>query len=126
MFNASTRVAAEPPPLNELLAPPTVEPTISEATAVLAQPPQQYVAVPEQATEEPATPEPTPTPIPPLRVYGISSDDGGVSAAAATPPPPPPIRIGGISFDDAPSTETVTAEPSAEATPTPDATAAPE
>ena len=84
----------EPPPLHELTTPLASE---EAAAAVAEEPAELYLALPEP-TEAPVAPEPTPTPIPPLRVYGISSDDGGVSAAAATHTPPP-IRIGGISFD---------------------------
>lgn len=115
VFDA-TAATAEPPALRELLPPPTAEPSLA---AVLDETPETYVAAPV-VTEAPVEPEPeaTPTPLTPLRVFGISSDDGGVSAAAATPGPPPPIRIGGISFDEEPSTETPTTEP--DATPSPE------
>jgi len=112
-----------PPSLYELITPPTAN---ELPTAVRAAPVENYVAVPQatEAPEEPAA-EATPTPLPPLRVFGISSDDGGVSAAAATPAPPPPVRIGGISFDEETSTETPAPESTApeaepEATPTSD------
>ncbi|MBE0611930.1 MAG: hypothetical protein IH609_21300, partial [Dehalococcoidia bacterium] len=54
-----------------------------------------------------------PTPVPPLRVYGIASDDAGVSAAGTTPSPPPPLRIINVASDvepDATSTETAPAD----------------
>ena len=106
-----------PPPLYELTTPLATEELVMGTVPLQAR--RNYVAAP-QATESPAEPEPSPSPPPPppLRVFGISSDDGGVSAAAATPPPPPPVRIGGIAFDEEPATETPAPEP--EATPEPD------
>jgi hypothetical protein len=52
----------------------------------------------------PPPPEPTPTPVPPLRVYGIASDDAGVSAAGTSPTPPPPLRAINIASDAEPET----------------------
>jgi hypothetical protein len=117
VFDAGV-LPATPPSLNELITPPLAT---ESAMTLVADPVENYVAVP-RATEAPGEPAPeaTPTPLPPLRVFGISSDDGGVSAAAATPATPPPIRIGGISFDEEPSTETPTPTPEPEATPTPE------
>lgn len=80
-------------------------------TATADEPPQ-FVYAP-QATQ---TPEPiaTPTAIPPLRVFGISSDDGGVSAAAVTPVPPPPLRVANVASDEDESPEPAeTPEPEA-------------
>mgnify|MGYP006905786903 CR=1 FL=1 len=79
-------------------------------------------AVVAQATEEPAAPaaegEPEPTPIPPLRVFGVSSNDPGVSAAASTPTPIM-LRFG-IAADSAPeATETPTAGETPAASPEP-------
>ena len=79
-------------------------------------------AVVAQATEEPAAPaaevEPEPTPIPPLRVFGVSSNDPGVSAAASTPTPI--VLRFGIAADSAPeATETPTAGETPAASPEP-------
>lgn len=73
------------------------------------------------APEPEETPEPTPT-LAPLRVFGISADDGGVSAAAVTPAPPPPLRAVNVASDDG------SAEPmeTPEATVEPEATETPE
>jgi hypothetical protein len=90
---------AGPPALTELLT--SVEPSLE------AESPQALVQAP-LATPEPQSP--TPTPIPPLRIFGISADDGGVAAAAATPSPPPPIRVVGIAVDSEPPAETQEAE----------------
>ncbi len=105
----------EVPALLELLMPPP--------TALAAAEPETpvYAAVSQSA------PEATATPIPPLRVFGISADDGGVSAAAATPATPPPLRIVNVASDDGtePAAETETeTETEAETeteTPTPEA-----
>jgi hypothetical protein len=85
----------EPPSLAELMTAPV--------TAVADEP--LFVAAPQSAAPE-TSPEPTPTPVAPLRVFGISADDAGVSVAAVTPPTPPPITIGGIASDDEPSAGT--------------------
>lgn len=85
-----------PPALTELLS---NVPAVQRSEPTTGRAPQE-VAVAPSATEEPAAEEPTPTPIPPIRVFGISADDGGASAASLSPTPPPSIRIGGIAFDD--------------------------
>ncbi len=100
-----------PPSLAELANPPV--------EALEAAAPQLILAAP---TRVPPTPQPTatPTPIPPLRVFGISADDGGVSAAAASETPPP-VRIVNVASDD----ESAESETSSETeTPTPDEGAA--
>lgn len=61
-------------------------------TAIAAEPAPELVA-------DIATPEPTATALPPLKVYGLSADDGGVSAAGVSPTPPP-VRIVNVSHDD--------------------------
>lgn len=89
-----------PPPLLELMNGGTV----AVETSAQVQAP---------AVQAPAPPEPTPTPVPPLRVYGIASDDAGVSAAGNTPAPPPPIRIINVASDVEPDptpTETAPAD----------------
>jgi hypothetical protein len=96
-----------PPPLLELFTSYPGE--VAAETAAQVQAP----------ASEPAAPEPTPTPVPPLRVYGIASDDAGVSAAGATPIPPPPIRIGNIASDAEP-------EPTPDESPTPEDQAEPQ
>lgn len=93
----------EPPELAQLLIPPPVELSAAEPELIVAAQPT-------------LPPEPTPTPVPPLRVFGISSDSGGVSAAAATETPPP-LRIMNVASDDE-STETPEAEATATETPT--------
>lgn len=120
-----------PPSLAELANPPV--------EALEAAAPQFILAAP---TRVPPTPQPTatPTPIPPIRVFGISADDGGVAAAAASETPPP-LRIVNVASDDessetGPETATPTpveggdtantvADMEASETPTPDATEAP-
>lgn len=97
----------EVPALLELLMPPP--------TALAATEPETpvYAAVSQYA------PEVTATPVPPLRVFGISADDGGVSAAAATPATPPPLRIVNVASDDsAEPAETATETPTPESEPT--------
>ena len=119
-----------PPSLAELANPPV--------EALEAAAPQLILAAP---TRVPPTPQPTatPTPIPPLRVFGISADDGGVSAAAASETPPP-VRIVNVASDDesaetssetetptpdgGEATGTAVADAEASETPTPDATEA--
>ena len=108
VVDASTPFAV--PSLEELF-------TSMPATAVEAAT-QLYVAAPE--TPEPE--QPTATPVPSLRVYGISADDGGVAAAAVSETPPP-LRIVNVATDDEPE---ATATPSPEASATPEATATPE
>ena len=82
----------------ELLAPPSLaELSQPFETAIASEEPAFVAVAPTEAAPQQAVEEPAATPIPPLRIFGISADDGGVSAAAATPVP---IRIGGISFDD--------------------------
>lgn len=93
-----------PPPLHELFTSYPAEVAVETAAQVQA------------PASEPSAPEPTPTPVTPLRVYGIASDDAGVSAAGTTATPPPPIRIINIATDVEP-------EPTAEAT-APEATPA--
>ena len=111
VFNAG-HAPVEPPALAELFA-------SGETLAATGEP--VLAAAPElPASPEPA--DPTPTPIPPLRVFGISADDAGVSAAAVTPSPVP-IRIGGIASDDEPPQDTAT--PAATETPSPEPTAVP-
>lgn len=98
-----------PPPLHELFTsyPPQTLVAATEAQVVETEP----VAEAEE-------PEPTPTPSP-IRIFGVSSDDPGVSAAASTPTPVT-LRIGGISADSAvEATETPTAEEAPAATPEP-------
>lgn len=77
-----------PPPLEGLLM-GVPETALESGSALLASAP---ATVPQPAA--------TPTPIPPLRVFGISADDGGVAAAAATPTPPPPLRIVNVASDE--------------------------
>ncbi len=101
----------EPPSLNDLLngIPPE---------ALVATTQGQEVAEPAPVAVAAAS-EPEPTPLAPLRVFGVSSDQAGVSAAASTPTPIV-LRFGGISADSAPeTTETPTAEETPAATPTP-------
>jgi len=108
------RVMLEPPSLVELLEPfetaiASAEPELEATTAAPPAPLQAAV-------------EPTATPVAPLKIFGISADDGGVSAAGTTPEAPPPIRIGGISYDDdvvsdSPTDSVVEAEPTAEPEP---------
>lgn len=88
-----------PPPLLELMNGGAIA---VDASAQVQAPP----------VEAPAPPEPTPTPVPPLRVYGIASDDAGVSAAGNTPAPPPPIRVINVASDVEPDpTPTETTPP---------------
>lgn len=118
------------PPLEDLLS-GTVE-----ATAV-TRPETEFVSAPVEEPEPTASPTLTP-----LRVFGLSTDDAGVSAAAVEPTPPP-LKIVNVANDadstptpeaTADTTETpepsATAEssetPAAETTPTPEATATPE
>ena len=101
--NAGTRFV-DPPALEELLTLP--------ATTVAPEQPHLFVAAPV-VTESPPPPEPTATPVPSLRVFGISSDSG-VSAAEVSPTPRP-IMLGGIAADDGEATE----EPEGTETPAP-------
>jgi|GEM_PF-7060315 len=101
------RPFAEPPALEEFRSAPVVA-TLEAEQEILAADPQ----LPPPGT---ADPEPTPAPIPPLRVHGISSDSG-VSAAVATATPPP-IVIGGVAADDAEGTATPAPEPTPEGEP---------
>lgn len=78
-----------PPPLLELLTGYPAEVAVETAAQVQA-------PAPAPASE---SAEAEPTPVPPLRVYGIASNDAGVSAAGATATPPPPIRIINIASD---------------------------
>lgn len=87
-------------------------------TATSAEPPQlAYAPEPSQAPE----PIATPTPIPPLRVFGISSDDGGVFAAAVTPTPLTPLRVANVASGDDSSEPAETPEAEAVETETPEA-----
>ena len=104
VYNANLQFV-DPAQLEGLLAVPTA--------AAAPREPERFVL----AAETPE-PEPTPTPIPPLWVFGISSDDGGVSAAAVTPTPPP-IRIVNVAGGADEETATPEAEPTDEATPEP-------
>ncbi len=101
----------EPPALLDLLI--GIPPAALVATTQAQEP-----AAPAPVAQA-AEPEPTPTPLTPLRVFGVSSDQAGVSAAASTPTPIS-LRIGGISADSAPeATETPTAEETPAETPEP-------
>lgn len=111
------------PPLEDLLS-GTVE-----ATAV-TRPETEFVSAPADEPEPTASPTLTP-----LRVFGLSTDDAGVSAAAVEPPPPP-LKVINVANDaDSTPTPEATAEPSttaessetpaAETTPAPEATATP-
>lgn len=88
-------------------------------TAFVAATEAQVTEAPEVA-DDVSEPEPEPTPTPaPIRIFGVSSDDPGVSAAAQTPTPVV-LRFGGISADSAEeATETPTPEATPEATPEP-------
>lgn len=103
--------AITPPPLHELFTSIPAEALVAatEAQVVEAEPVVQTVVE-----------DPTPTPtLAPIRIFGVSSDDPGVSAAASTPTPIT-LRIGGISADSAiEATETPTAEETPAATPDP-------
>lgn len=81
-----------------------IEPVVHEEPAAPA-----LVAEPE--------PEPSPT-LTPLRIFGLSGDDAGVSAAAADPTPPP-LKIVNVASD---TDETPEAPETPEGTPTPEAT----
>lgn len=89
--------------------------------------PGSSTALLASAGQQPSGPAPTatPTPIPPLRVFGIATDDAGVSAAAATPTPPP-LRIVNVASDDTEPAETPSPEPTADPTPEHEAPPAPE
>ncbi len=76
-----------PPPLHELFTSYPADVAVAAAAQVQA------------PAAEAADPAPAATPVPPLRVYGIASDDAGVSAAGTTATPPPPIRIVNIAAD---------------------------
>lgn len=94
-----------PPPLLELMN------GIPESALAVDTSAQVQAPAPA-ATAAPPPPEPTPTPVPPLRVYGIASDDAGVSAAGTTPTPPPPLRIINVASDAEPeATPEETASP---------------
>ncbi|MCZ7577957.1 MAG: hypothetical protein M5U18_13235 [Dehalococcoidia bacterium] len=84
-----------PPPLLELMN------GIPESALAVDTSAQVQAPAPA-ATAAPPPPEPTPTPVSPLRVYGIASDDAGVSAAGTTPTPPPPLRIINVASDAEP------------------------
>jgi hypothetical protein len=99
--------APEIPSLVDLLLPPPTAPAVAEPETA-----------PQASAAQPA-PQPTATPVPPLKIFGISSDDGGVSAAAATPATPPPLRIVNVASDD-------DGEPGAAETPAPEASPAAE
>lgn len=100
-----------PPPLAELFTSGTQEAFVAAVEAQTTEP----VAEPDIEVSEPE-PEPTPTPPSPIRIFGVSSDDPGVSAAASTPTPVT-LRIGGISADSADPEPEVTETPTAEETP---------
>jgi len=79
----------DPTPLESLLATPIEGPVIEQAEApalVLAE------VEPEPEVEAAGTPA-----LVPLRVFGLSSDTGGVAAAPATPP----LRAVNVAADDA-------------------------
>jgi hypothetical protein len=96
-----------------LMDPPALVALSSNSESIVAAEEAPY---PFPSAEDQPTAEPTPTPLPPLRIFGISSDDGGVSAAAQTPAPPPPIRIIGIATDEqAPEATEPAATPAPEA-----------
>ena len=106
VYNANLQFV-DPAELEGLLVVPTA--------AAAPREPERFVL----AAETPE-PEPTPTPIPPLWVFGISSDDGGVSAAAVTPTPPPIriVNVAGGDDEETPTPDAETAEePTAEPTP---------
>lgn len=94
-----------PPPLTELFA-GAIEGSV-----------QALSAEPAAAGGPPtaSTGEPTPTPIPPLRIYGVAADDG-VSAAGATPTPAP-LRIVNVAVGEGETPGAEDATPAAEATP---------
>ncbi len=105
------------------VSPPFAPPALHDLFTSI--PPETLVAATEAQVIEAAEPvaeveEPTPTPtLAPIRIFGVSSDDPGVSAAASTPTPIT-LRIGGISADSAvEATETPTAEETPAATPEP-------
>jgi len=78
---------------------------------------QEEPAAPAAVAEPEPEPEPSPT-LTPLRVFGLSGDDAGVSAAAADPTPPP-LKIVNVASDN---DETPEATETPEGTPTPEAT----
>lgn len=84
----------------EITPPPLLELMNGIPESALAVDTSAQVQAPAPAAPPP--PEPTPTPVPPLRVYGIASDDAGVSAAGATPTPPLPLRIMNVASDAEP------------------------
>jgi hypothetical protein len=106
--------------------------SVPELTGLLSEPAPAIAATetPLRAQAPASSPEPqaTPTPLPPLKVFGISADDGGFSAAGATPPPLVPLRVGNVASDDetvdAPPPEVVVQDPNA--TPEPEASPQPE
>lgn len=84
----------------EITPPPLLELMNGVPESALAVDTSAQVQAPAPAAPPP--PEPTPTPVPPLRVYGIASDDAGVSAAGTSPTPPPPLRIINVASDTEP------------------------
>lgn len=108
---------------------PYAVPSLDELFA--SQPAHAIESFTAPETDSPAATEaaePTPTPSPPLRVYGISADDGGVAAAAVSETPPP-IRLVNVATDDEPGaaeTPEATASPEVTATPSPEVTGTPE
>jgi len=100
------------PPLHDLL---TGVPEVTVQSSLL-------VAAPEPEPVYEPEPEATATPNPPLRVFGIASDDGGVSAAEATPPP---LRVINVASDDGGEPAEETPSPEAEETPAPEPTEPP-
>ena len=128
VISAADVAFVDPTPLEGLLAVAVQPPAVEQPAAValvLADPD------PEPEVEAAGTPA-----LVPLRVFGLSSDTGGVAAATAAPPP----RAVNVAADDAaaeaetpaPGAETpersddLTPEPSEPETPEPESTPEPE
>lgn len=135
-------------PFQPAVAPPQTLPNVERAPlfaqAVIILAPDGGLSIPVAVAERQPTPTrtavlaastappaATPTPLPPLIVGGIASDDGGVQAAAATPPPIRFIMVAGDGTDDPAATPTETPAPGpatageASATTTPEAAVPP-
>jgi hypothetical protein len=103
----------EPPALHELMTGSAEVVLVQVAAAQVTEEPAPAPASAQVAAAEPQSP-----PLVPIRVFGVSSNDPGVSAAAATPTPI--ILRFGIAADSAPgATETPEAGETPASTPEP-------